>query len=119
MPDLLEGFKVDTSMQPKGTRRSERRKKPSSHFKEKAGFIVQRSDRTKKKALRWDAEEGTTSKPLLISDWTNTQLSSYCDACSISFTDFANECFNHIRKLEKSLSAPLQEQASSLEDRVA
>lgn len=49
--------------------------------------------------------EGTSSKPLLISDWSNAQFSYYCNACGIDFGDSANECFNHIPMLEETLSA--------------
>lgn len=46
--------------------------------------------------------EGTSSKQLLIGDWSNVQIASYCDACSIHFVDSATDCINHIRMLEQS-----------------
>lgn len=62
---------------------------------------------TKKKALREESAEGTPFRPLLISDWSNAQITSYCNACGISFDGSAShldECIDFIRKVEKSRS---------------
>lgn len=60
-----------------GTRRSERKKNPSSRFNEEAGYIVEPLRSSKKKAMRGDIGKGTSSKPCLISDWNNVQLAKY------------------------------------------
>lgn len=60
---------------------------------------------TKKKVARGDTSEGTSSKPLLISDWSNAQILSYYNACGITFANFdshVNDCVKHICLLEKS-----------------
>lgn len=63
---------------------------------------------TKKKIARGESSEGTSSTPLLLSDWSDVQLAAYCDACGIKFIDPASDCLNHIRMLEQSRSAPCQ-----------
>lgn len=119
MPDLLGGLETNTSVQPKGTRRSKRIKKPSSCFNEETSYLTIPTKSSKKKVPQGDSAKVATSKPILIFDWTNTQLASYCDACGISFTDSMNECFNHIRLLEQSHVVPSHVSVSSLEDCVA
>lgn len=52
-----------------------------------------------------DNSKGTSSKLLLISDWTNAQIVSYCDVCGIAFSEFVNDCISHIRMLERTRSA--------------
>lgn len=119
MLGLLRDPEARTVSQQKGTRRSERIKKPSSRFNEEAGYIAEPPKSAKKRAPHDTAEEGTASKPLLISDWSNAQLACYCDVCGISFTESVSECLQHIRSLEQSLSVTVSELVSSLEDRVA
>lgn len=113
LPDLPGGSDRALS-----TRRSERKKKPSSRFTEEAGYVAEPPRSTKKKAIRGDIGEGTSSKPCLISDWNDVQLVKFCDACGISFTHSENACLNHIRHLEQSHLAPSRDLASSYEDRV-
>lgn len=48
--------------------------------------------------------ESTPSKPLLISDFSNVQIASYCNACGIAFVDSAkhvDDYIAHIHMLEK------------------
>lgn len=62
---------------------------------------------TKKKFMRDESAEGTPSMPLLISDWSNAQIASYCYVCGISFDGSAlhlDECIDFIRKVEKTRS---------------
>lgn len=110
--DLRGGFDLNSTKQPMGTRRSERPKKPSSRCNEDAGYVAEPQRSAKKKVLRGDIRKGTTSKPLLLSD--------YCDACGIYFVDSAPECINHLRLLEQS-RAPLSREpvATSSEGHVA
>lgn len=119
MPSLLGEPGESNTKESKGTRCSERMKKPYSRFNEEASFLAEPPKSTKKKIPQGESSEGTTSKLLLISDWTNAQLASYCDACGISFTDASNDCFNHIGLMEQTRVASLCVSASSLEDRVA
>lgn len=88
------------SDQPKGTRRSERPRKTPSRFNED----TEPPKSTKKKVSKEEHLEGTSSKPLLISDWTDVQIASYCDLCGITFIDYVNEYINHIRMVEQSLA---------------
>lgn len=113
LPDLHGGFDSNAAELPRSARQSERQKKPFSRFNEEAGYIAEPPKSTKKKGIRSDNGEGTTSKPHLITDLNNVQLANYCDACGISFTESANDCLNHIRKLELSRIAPVSEMVSS------
>lgn len=67
LPDLPVGKSSSTADQPKGTRRSGRPKKPPSRFDEKA----EQPKSSKKKVSSGEALEGTSLKPLLISDCSN------------------------------------------------
>lgn len=57
---------------------------------------------TKKEGAMAEGSKGTSFKPLLITDWSNLQIASYCDTCGISFTDPVDDCVNYIRSLELS-----------------
>lgn len=70
MPDLHGKKDPITSEHPKGSRRSERPKKPPSRFIEEA----EPPKSTKKKVSRGNNPEGTSSKHLLISDWSEYKL---------------------------------------------
>lgn len=102
LPDLQRGSDASEMKHSQRARRSERPKKPSSRFTEDAGFVAEPPHSVKKKVTRNGPEEGMTSKPLLISDWSNAQLACYCDSCGVSFTDFAFECLNHLHSFEQS-----------------
>lgn len=85
-----------------GARKSERRKKPSSHWNKEAGFISQPPRSVKKKVNYTPSLEGTSSAPLLITDWSDIQLNNYCNACGIVFDSIhhRDNCFAHLRMLE-------------------
>lgn len=100
MPDLYGGNDSTALGQSVGTRKSKRPKKQSSQFNEKAGFLIELPKSAKKKGTGGDCTKGASSKPLLISDWTNIQIASYCSACDISFSKSVNKCINHICMLE-------------------
>lgn len=108
MPGMIGEPEPAAEKHTKGTKRSERPKKPSSRFNEEAGYIAKPLKPTKKKPVRGDVGEGTSSKPLLISDWNNDQL----DNLLISDLE-------HICMLEQSRIAPPMGKASSKEDRAA
>lgn len=75
-------------------------------FNEDAGFIVEPPKSIKKKvSSRGRGIAEGTSKPLLLSDWSNAQISNYCDACGIVFANSVLDCINHIRMLEQLRSA--------------
>lgn len=109
MPGLQEeSSSVHASLQ-KGTRRSERKKIPSSKWNENAGFVAEPLRSTEKKLEQGDYVEGTPSKPLLILDWSNIQIARYCDACGITLSDSNAHmlaCIDHIRMLERARSVP-------------
>lgn len=99
--DLPCTVEESTADQPKSTCRSERPKKPSSRFTADASFVAELPKSTKKKVTpRGDTAEGT-SKPLLLSDWSNAQIAKYCEACGIVFTDPLSDSIAHIRMLEQ------------------
>lgn len=111
MKELLPGLKVGDSSPtkevPKSLRKSERHKKPSSRWNEEAGFVAEPPRSTKKKVMSEDSSEGTLSKPLSISDWSNVQLASYCNACGINFVDpvcHFEACVDYICKVENKRS---------------
>lgn len=110
LKELLPGLKggsSPTSEVPKGVRKSERQKKPSSRWNEEAGFWAEPPRSTKKKVLRDEPSEGTPSMPLLISDWSKVQFAKYCNACGISFDDSVSNldaCYDFIRNIEMSSS---------------
>lgn len=86
-----------------GTRLSERQKKPSTKCNEHAGFVAEPPRSVKKKSAREGTLEGMPSTLLLIFDWLDAQISSYCNACGIVFTDSEShlvDCINYIRNLE-------------------
>lgn len=60
--------------------------------------------------------EGATSKPLRISDWSNSQLNSYCNACGIVFAESQNGCLNDIRSLELSRATPVLGQVETSDE---
>lgn len=62
MSDLPGDTDSMTAEQPKGTRRKERPKKPSSRFNVDAMFLAEPPKSPKKKVTRGDNEESTTSK---------------------------------------------------------
>lgn len=66
----------------------------------------------KKKASRGDNLEDTSTKSLLISNWSDLQISSYCDVCGIAFTDAADDCIHHIHLLEQSHAASARDPAT-------
>lgn len=115
--ELLPNFQGSSSTGitefPKGSRRSERHKKPSTRFNEDAGYLPEPPRSTKKKLAQDEALEGTQSKPLLISDWSNAQLVNYCNDCGITFSDAANECLNNIRAVELAGMKSFPEQAET------
>lgn len=104
LPGLQGGLEASGQRQATGLRKSERSKKPSSRFTEDAGYLTEPPKLTKKKGTVTEEVQGTSSKPLLISDWSNVQIASYCNACGISFTESVDACVNHIRSLELSRS---------------
>lgn len=106
LPNLYDGTESTTLEQPQGSRRSERPKKPSLRLNEDAGFLDEPLKSAKKKVLKRDNLEGTTSKPLLISDWFDAQISSYYNVCGINFYEFVHDCITYIRMLEKRRAAP-------------
>lgn len=120
MPSLQGGSDSLAMKQSLGIRRSERPKNPYSHFNEDAKYVAEPPRLVKKKVSRGDPGKGTTLKSLLLSNWSDAQIARYCDACGISFTDSASECFNHLRLLEQS-QMPLSREslATSSEGRVA
>lgn len=118
LPNLHGRSESVTRGQTRTTRKSEKKKKPSSRFNEEASFITEPPRSTKKKVMKGDDREGTSSKPCLISDWNNVQLANYYNACGISFTNAESACLNHLRQLKLSRLAPSRESASSLEKRV-
>lgn len=71
LPSLQEDNSLASLEQPKGTRTSERKKKPSSKWNEDAGFLAELPKSTKIKAVRGGTGEGMPIKPLLISEWSN------------------------------------------------
>lgn len=87
-----------------GTRRSERRKKPSSRWNEEAGFLPQPPRSSKKKGNSSTTPEGTIPNPLLFNDWNDLQLINYCNACGISFDSLhhRDNCLSHLRMLEST-----------------
>lgn len=98
LPDFPVRKHTHTSDQPRGTRRSGRPKKPPLRFDEEADPPKS----AKKKVSSGVTLEGTSHKPLHISDWSNEQLANYCGACGVEFSDPVNVCFDHIRLLERS-----------------
>lgn len=68
LPRLQESSSVGGKDPSLGSRRSERQKKLSSRFNTKVGFIPEQPRSTKKKTMQERVNEGTTPKPLLISD---------------------------------------------------
>lgn len=113
LPDLPGAADDSTVDQPKGYRRSERPKKPSSRFNEDAGFVNEPPKSSKKKAaVRGDTAEGI-SKPLLLSDWYDVQIEKYCEACGIVFVDSVSDSIAHIRMLEQLSSASVQRPAET------
>lgn len=113
MPDLHSDIGTTSSKHQKGTRRSERPKKPPSRYNDDAGFLIEPPKSAKKKVAQGENSEGTTSIPLLMSDWSNSQLSCYCDACGIDLDDSENDCFNHILKLEQARFSPFKRLAET------
>lgn len=108
LKDMLPGLKVGNSTSVTGsalgTRKSERSKKPSTRWNEETGFVVEPPRSTKKRVSRDDSSEGMPPKPLLISDWSNSQIVSYCSACGILFDDSSlhkDACLDYIRQVEK------------------
>lgn len=93
----------------RATRRSERKKKPSSRWNEEAGFLPQPPRSVKKKGRSLSPPEGTSSNPLLINEWTDLQLSKYCNACGVTFDSLKlkEDCFNFLRMLESKRSLSL------------
>lgn len=66
--------------------------------------MTKQRSRPKKKVVWGDMLEGTSSKPLLISNWSNVQILSYCNACCITFVNsnsHVNDCVMHILLLDK------------------
>lgn len=100
LPGLQGGSPTGGKDPPKGSRRSERQKKPSSRFNTEAGFLPEPPRSSKKRAPSDGVNEGTSSKPLLISDWTDAQLAKYCNSCGIDFTDSVEVSLNSLRLLE-------------------
>lgn len=50
------------------------------------------------------------STPLLIFDWSDAQISNYCNACGIVFPDSDShqiDCINYIRNLEMMKGSPV------------
>lgn len=109
LPGLHSGPLEDQQPLPPGARRSERQKKPSSRWNEDAGFVLEPPRSIKKKCTHDELREGISSNPLLLNDWTDAQLLSYCSACGIEFSESSShktDCLNHIRLSEKIKSAP-------------
>lgn len=109
--ELLPGLKEGESSPPtdvaKGVRKSERHKKPSSRWNEEAGFVAEPPRSTKMKVILEDPSEGAPSLPLAISDWSNSQIISYCNACGISFDisdGHLDACIYYICNVEKTRS---------------
>lgn len=118
LPDLPGSRSSSATGQTQGTRKSERQKKPLLRFNEDTGCSAEPPKLTKKKGAGAEGVRGTSSKPLLISDWTTKQIASYCDACGISFTNSMHDCINHIRYMELDRSGThLVQEESSSEDR--
>ena len=88
LPDFCSEVSMTSQRQPSGTRRSERKRKPSSSWNENAGFLAQPPRSNKKKNTSVDIDNYITPKPLLISDWTNIQLDKFCEACGIKLFYF-------------------------------
>lgn len=110
------GGSIGGAEPPKGSRRSERQKKPSSRFNEDAGFVPEPPRSSKKKVLHDEPTEGTSNKPFLLSNWSNIQLASYCNACAIVFTDSQIHCLNNLRLLESKRATPMLRQAETSDE---
>lgn len=105
LPGLKEGESSLSTVVPKGVRKSERHKKPSSRWNKEAGFVPEPPRSTKKKGLCEDASAGTPSVPLALADWSNAQIVKYCNACGISFdcsVGHVDACIDYIRNVEKN-----------------
>lgn len=109
MPGLQEENSLVPMEQPKGTRKSKRQKEPSSKWNDDSSFLVGPPKLSKKNVVRGGNGEGTSSKPLLISDWSNAQILINCNAYGITFTEsdsYLNDCITYIHMLETSKSVP-------------
>lgn len=92
-------------------KRSELQKKQSSRWNEDDGFVAEPHRSTKKKSSYGDLVEGTSSKPLLLSDWSNVQLLEYCNACGVDFVNsdkHADECISYLRMRESERVTPFK-----------
>lgn len=116
LPDLHDGTKLITSEQPQGTRRNRRPKKPSSRFNEDARFLAEPPKSAKKNVLKGDILEDTATKPLLISNWSDVKISSYCNACGINFAESTYVFITHIRILEKTHITPSRSLAATFSE---
>lgn len=110
LPGLQESSYVVRPGQVKGTRRSARQKKPPTKWNEDARFVAEPPRSVKKISVREGTSEGMPSTPLLISDWSDAQISNYCNACGIFFSDSDShqiDCINYIRNLEMMKGSPV------------
>lgn len=71
LPDLKESSSSGGLATPRGSRGSERQKRPSTRFNEESGFVPEPPRSTKKKMPLEESTEGMISNPYLITDWTN------------------------------------------------
>lgn len=71
----------------------------------------------KKKSAKEGTLEGMPYTPLLIFDWLDAQISSYCNACGIVFTNsesYLVDCINYIRNLGSVKGVPVEGQTETL-----